>query len=149
MASASRVASGQVVVGVLVLGLARRRLVEAAVIDQQRERLAHVLRPDAQRPVVGIVRTLVERGGRLHADERRVLHAGLRIGLEHRVDRGFGILRRFLERARRRAQEALHEVGLRLERSPCCTMMPGADQVDAVVGEADRVDRLLASRPAA
>src|SRR5438093_1075396 len=103
-------ASGEIVVRVIVLGLARCCFVETAVFDQQRHRFSHVLCADAEGAIVRIVGAFVQRGRVLHSNERGGLDARFRLRLQHRVDGRFRILRSFFERARRRAHEALDEI---------------------------------------
>ena len=85
---------------------------------------------------------MIERGRLLQADNQRLAYAGFGVGLEHRIDRSFGILFGLLERPRRGAEETLDHVGLGLERF-AVDDDAGADHVHAIVGEANRVHRLL------
>src|SRR6185437_11311539 len=127
-------ASRKIVEGHPILGLALGGRIEAAVLRQEVERLGDVGHRHAQRPLLGRFLGVIERRRLLQADDQRLAHAGLRIRLEHRIDRRLRVLFRFLHRLGGRAQEAADHVGLVLQRSRIGDDA-GADQVDAIVGE--------------
>ena len=137
----SRTALRQIVVGVkrlrIVLGLG----IQPAIFDHQVDRVRHVLVGDLERPLVLGFRRAVERDRQLKALRQRFDLAALRVGVEDRLRGALGILLGGFDRLRRRRHEALDEIGIGLDELGVGDDA-GADHVDAVVGELDRVDVL-------